>query len=96
MLRQQLIQLEQFAQQWQPNFDSNLVSEAIIECVKKGQQRLRQEFDYRRQMLALNVHDHHLLQKFYQLQLDHEHVSSNTILLKQTGVKNTSIYHFVL
>ena len=56
-----LIKLEQNSQQWQPSFDPNILSNAINECVKKGQQRLRQEFDYKMKMLTLDSNDHHLL-----------------------------------
>ena len=73
-LQQYLIKLEQYAQEWQPSFDSTSLSNAINECVKQGQQRLRQEFEYKRKMLDLNSNDHHLITTFYQLQPNEEQV----------------------
>ena len=73
-LQQYLIELEQYSQQWQPSFDTNILSNAINECVTKGQRRLREEFDYRRKMLTFNFNDHYLLTKFYQLQPNEEQV----------------------
>ena len=76
-LQQQIMELQRYAQEWQPSFDSNLLSQAINECVKKGQHRLRQEFDYRRQMLLLDSNDHHSIREFYQLQPSEEQVCLN-------------------
>ena len=73
-LQQYIIELEQNSKQWQPSFDANILSNAINECVKKGQQRLRQEFEYRRKMLQFNSNDRHLLTKFYEMQPNEEQV----------------------
>ena len=69
-----MIQLNISTNQWQPSIDSNMLSDIINECVKKGQQRLRQEFDYRRKMLEFDSNDRHLITKFYQLQPNDEQV----------------------
>jgi len=75
-LQEYLTKLEQNSQQWQPPFDPNLISHAINECVKKGQQRLREEFEYRRKILELDSNDRHLITKFYQIQPSEEQVCS--------------------
>jgi hypothetical protein len=51
-LQQCIIELEQNSKQWQPSLDSNLVLNAINECVKNGLQRFRQAFDYRRKAFS--------------------------------------------
>ena len=73
-LQQYLIKLEEYSKQWQPSFDANILSNAINECVKKGQERLRQEFDYKRKILTLDSNDHNLITKFYQIQPNEEQV----------------------
>ena len=73
-LQEYMMQLEQNAQHWQPSFDPNILSNAINEYVKKGQQRLRQEFDYKKKMLELDSSDHRLITKFYDLQPNREQV----------------------
>jgi hypothetical protein len=73
-LQQFEIKLEQHAQQWHPSFDPNILSDTINTYVEKGQQRLTQEFDYRRKMLALYSNDHHLIKQFYNLQPNEEQV----------------------
>ncbi|CAF4277035.1 unnamed protein product, partial [Rotaria sordida] len=44
-----------------------ILSNAINECMKSAQQRLRQEFDYKKKMLALDSNDRNLITKFYDL-----------------------------
>ena len=61
-----------------PVFDPNILSNAIDGCVRKGQQRLRQEFDYKKKMLELNAIDHHLIHKVYDLQPTEEQVRVDT------------------
>jgi hypothetical protein len=75
-LQQCLIKLEHNTQQWQPSVNPNMVSNAINECVKNGQQRLRQEFDYKRKMLELDSNDHHFIKQFYDLRPNEEQVCS--------------------
>jgi hypothetical protein len=91
-LQQYLIKLEQNAQQWQPSFDPNILSHAINECVKKGQQRLRQEFDYKKKMLRLDSNDRHLITKFYQLQPTEEQVCLNRLSIQTYSI----VYNFVV
>ena len=73
-LQQHLRKLEENAKQWQPSVDANMLSDAIDECVRNGQQRLRQEFDYKRKMLELDSNDHHLIRQFYDLRPHEEQV----------------------
>lgn len=75
-LQEYLIKLEQNTQQWQPSIDPVILSNAINELVKKGQQRLKQEFDYKKEMLRLDSNDHNLITKFYNLQPNQEQVCS--------------------
>lgn len=72
-----MIQLRTLTQQWQPQIDPDLLSTAIDECVKHGQKRLRQEFDYRRKMLELDAHDRYLINEFYNLAPNDEQVCAS-------------------
>jgi hypothetical protein len=72
-------QLDQYKQQldisikeWQPSIDLYTLSYAINECVKKGQKRLKQEFDFKKEILILDSKDHQCLNKFYNLQPNNE------------------------
>ncbi|CAF3428349.1 unnamed protein product [Rotaria sp. Silwood2] len=71
-LQQYITQLEQNIEKWQPYIHPTILSNAINECVKGAQQRLRQEFDYKRKMLALDFSDRKLITKFYELQPNKE------------------------
>ena len=73
-LQQYLLKLEEYARQWQPSFDANILSHAMDECVKKGQQRLVEEFNYKKKMIVINSNDHYLIRSFYYLQLNEEQV----------------------
>ncbi|CAF2794300.1 unnamed protein product [Rotaria sp. Silwood2] len=75
-LQRSLEQLEENAQQWQPSFDPHIIAYAIDECVKNGQKRLRDEFEYKKKMLVINMDDHYLIHSFYELQPTKEQVSS--------------------
>ena len=75
-LKGYMVKLEENARQWQPSFDPHLLSYAMDECVKKGQKRLRDEFDYKRKMITINMNDHYLIHSFYELQPTKEQVSS--------------------
>ncbi|CAF4270508.1 unnamed protein product, partial [Rotaria sordida] len=66
-LQQYILQSEQNVKHWQPYIHPAILSNAIHECVKSAQQRLRQEFDYKKKMLALDSNDHSLITKFYDL-----------------------------
>jgi hypothetical protein len=66
-LQENLLKLQQNTEQWQPSIDFNALSHAINECVKHGQQRLKNEFNYKKEMLLLNWTDHQLITKFYKL-----------------------------
>jgi hypothetical protein len=61
-------ELQQNAQQWQLSFDLKILSNVINELLRKSQQRLRQELDYKRSMLVLNSSDRHAIAQFYDLQ----------------------------
>ena len=73
-LQQYLLKLEEYARQWQPSFDANILSRAMDECVKKGQQRLVEEFNYKKKMIVMNSNDHYLIRSFYYLQPNEEQV----------------------
>lgn len=73
-LQEYLLKVSQYAQIWEPRFDENLLSTAINECVKQGQQKLRKQFEYRRKILALDAKDHYLLKQFYDLKPTQEQV----------------------
>ena len=45
------------------------------ECVKKGQKRLVEEFNYKKKMIVINLNDHYLIRSFYYLQPNEESVS---------------------
>ena len=66
-LNEYLLKLQQNASQWQPSIDCELLSHAINECVKNSQQRLKDEYNHRIEMLKLDWNDHLLITKFYAL-----------------------------
>ena len=74
ILQEYLTELEENVQQWQPSVHSAILSNAINECVKHAQQRLRQEFYHKKKMLLFNCNDHQWIKKFYDLQLNEEQV----------------------
>ena len=57
---------------WQPSLDGTLLSHTINECVLHHQKRLKQEFQYKKEMLQLDWNDHQLLRKFYELKPNEE------------------------
>jgi len=71
-LREHLIKLQQNITQWRPSINFDLLSHAINECVKNSQQRLKDEFNYKKEMLTLDWIDHQSLTEFYQLKPDEE------------------------
>jgi hypothetical protein len=73
-LRENLTKLQQITTQWEPSIDFEILSHAINECVKNGQQRLKQEFDYKKQMISLDWNDHQLIAKFYKLKPNEEQI----------------------
>ena len=73
-VQQYIIELEQNVQQWQPSIHPAILSNAINECVKNAQRRLRQTFDYKKKMLTFNYNDHHWIKQFYHLQPSQEQV----------------------
>ncbi|CAF1056746.1 unnamed protein product [Adineta steineri] len=83
-LNQYLIQLNTLTTQWQPPVDPNILSNAINECVKNGQERLRKEFDYKKKMVELNSYDHHLINKVYDLQPTEEQLHLANMLWQVT------------
>ncbi|CAF4666588.1 unnamed protein product [Rotaria sp. Silwood2] len=54
-LQQNITQLEHNAQEWQPYIDPAILSNAINACVQNAQQRLRQEFDYKKENVQLAI-----------------------------------------
>ncbi|CAF1271585.1 unnamed protein product [Rotaria sordida] len=73
-LQQYIIQLQHNAEQCQPYIHPAILSNAINECIKSAQQRLRQEFDYKKKMLALDSNDRNLITKFYDLKPNVEQI----------------------
>lgn len=67
--------LEQYAKQWQPFFNANDLSQAIIECVKNNQRRLCQLFELKRKVLQFDADDHRLLRAFYQCEPSREQIA---------------------
>jgi hypothetical protein len=76
-LNEYLMKLNTWTVQCQPPIDPNILSNAIDQCVKNGQERLKQAFDYKKNMLELNSHDHYLINKVYELQPTEEQVRIN-------------------
>ena len=76
-VQQYIIELEQNVQQWQPSILPAILSNAINECVKNAQRRLRQASDYKKKMLTFNYNDHHWIKQFYHLQPSQEQVFLN-------------------
>ncbi|CAF1627864.1 unnamed protein product, partial [Rotaria magnacalcarata] len=62
-----------------------ILSNAINECVKNAQQRLRKEFDYKKKMLSLNSSDHHFIRKFYDLKPNEEQIHLAKMIWKTTA-----------
>ncbi|CAF1501088.1 unnamed protein product [Rotaria sordida] len=71
-LQEHLAKLSNFVQHWQPPIDGYLLTNAINECVIHGQKRLKEEFQYKKEMLKLDWNDHQLLRKFYELKPNEE------------------------
>lgn len=68
--------LDQYSKQCQPFFNANDLSQAIIECVKKSQRRLGEEFELKRKVLQFDANDHHFIRAFYQCKPNREQVCS--------------------
>ena len=73
-LHEYLLNLQQCTKKWEPSIDPDSLSHAINECVRKGQQRLKENFNYKKEMIKLDWNDHQLLRKFYQLTPDEEQI----------------------
>ena len=73
-VQQYIIELEQNVQQWQSSIHPAILSNAINECVKNAQRRLRQAFDYKKKILTFNCNDHHWIKQFYHIQSSQEQV----------------------
>ena len=67
--------LEQYAKQWQPFFNANDLSQAIIECVKNSQRRLCQLFELKRKVLQFDADDHQFIRAFYQYEPSREQIA---------------------
>ncbi|CAF0856088.1 unnamed protein product [Adineta steineri] len=68
------LQLPVSITEWQPSIDFQILSNAINECVEKIQQKLKQEFQYKHELLELTCADHHLIKKFYNLKPNEEQI----------------------
>lgn len=67
-LQEYLLNLEEHVKHWKPYIHPSVLSNIINECVKRVQQPLRAELDYRKKMITINAKDHHWTSKFYELQ----------------------------
>jgi hypothetical protein len=86
-IQQQLLQagntLKEFGDQnlpvWisqnSPPFDLQAMSTVITAYVRKGQHKLRQQFEHRRRLLIFDATDHRLVQAFYDVMPSQEQVS---------------------
>ncbi|CAF3937208.1 unnamed protein product [Adineta steineri] len=68
------LKLQEYSKQWQPSIDIAVLSNAINECVTSGQRRLKDEFNYKKEMLTCNSKDHQLIAKFYELKPNEEQI----------------------
>ena len=66
--------LKQYGQEWQPSMNVDVLSQAIDQCVKNGQRRLKDAFDYKKQMLTFDWNDNQCLEKFYKLKPNDEQI----------------------
>ena len=57
-----------------PPLDLQLMSSVVTAFVRKGQQKLRRQFEQNKQMLTLDSKDHHLVQSFYELKPNEQQV----------------------
>ena len=73
-LHEYLLKLQQYTKQWEPSIDPDSLSHAISEYVRKGQQRLKENFNYKKEMIKFDWNDHQLLRKFYQLKPNGEQI----------------------
>ncbi|CAF1532339.1 unnamed protein product [Rotaria sordida] len=71
-LQEHLAKLLNYVQHWQPPIDEYLLTNAIDQCVIHGQKRLKEEFQYKKEILKLDWNDHQLLKKFYELKPNEE------------------------
>ena len=76
-LQEDLDTLEVKAHEWEPSFDPHQLGRAIDAFVEKGQKRLRESFQYRKKMLALNADDHYLIRSFYFLEPEKQQVGGS-------------------
>ena len=81
-LSQLLLQLPEWTDKARPPISSNALSAVIFACVEKGQQRLYTAFKHKQVMLKLDVADHRLINAFYALQPNDEHVSLSVIFTR--------------
>ena len=70
------VQLENETEHWEPHVDTAVLVETINELVKNSQRRLRQEFDFKKNILMMNSNDHRLIKEFFNLQPTNDQVST--------------------
>lgn len=68
-------QLRNDVEHWKPPIDATALIETICELVKNEQRQLRQEFDFKKNLLFMNLNDHHLINEFFDLQPTDDEVS---------------------
>jgi hypothetical protein len=84
-LKEYLIKLQHNIAQWQPSIDFEILSHAINEYVKNGQQRLKENFNYKKEMILLDWNDLHLITKFYGLKPNEELIQLAKSIWKVTA-----------
>lgn len=61
-------------QRWEPAIDFERLQLVIYECVSKNQQRLKQHFEYRKEITELDFYDRRAVARFYGLKPNEEQV----------------------
>ena len=78
-------ELGEYKKKWQIAIHQDTLSNAINECVQHGQQRLRDEFNYKKEMLLLDWNDHQLIVKFYKLKPNEEQIQLAKMIWQSTA-----------
>ena len=73
-LQEQLVSLPKWTDDVTPSISSNFLSTAIESLVRKGQHRLRNEFEHKQAMLKWDAQDHQCITAFYALHPNDEQV----------------------
>lgn len=83
-------QLRENTASWEPPVNATVLIQTVSELVKNGQRRLQLEFDFKKNMLAMNSNDYRLIKEFDDLKPTDDQVSSISI----TEYMNVSLRSF--